>query len=87
VIPGNRVVRQNGSILITGATGFVGSAVVAKLAAGGVQTVACVRRAVASMPDCVRVVSVSELTANTDWSHALAGVKNVVHCAARVHVM
>jgi nucleoside-diphosphate-sugar epimerase len=78
---------QIGLTLITGATGFVGSAVIARLAAEGVETLACMRGDTVSMPEGVRVVPVIELTANTDWRQALAGVKNLVHLAARVHVM
>jgi len=73
--------------LITGATGFVGSGVVARLAAHGVETLACVRGDMVSMPEGVRVVPLGELNANTDWRQVLAGVENVVHLAARVHVM
>jgi nucleoside-diphosphate-sugar epimerase len=74
-------------ILVTGATGFVGSALVARLARDGTETRACVRRNDASMPDGVHTVHVAGLTADTDWSSALAGVYVVVHAAARVHVM
>lgn len=78
---------QTGLTLITEGTGFVGPGVVARLAAQGVETLACVRGAIVSMPEGVRVVPLGELNANTDWRQFLAGVKNVVHLAARVHVM
>ena len=74
-------------LLITGATGFVGTAVVARLAREGAETLACVRCNDASMPNGVHTVQVGDLTANTDWSSALAGVSVLVHTAARVHVM
>jgi nucleoside-diphosphate-sugar epimerase len=80
-------VSQTGLTLITGATGFVGSGVVARLAGEGVETLACVRGDMVSMPEGVRVVPVAELTANTDWRQVLVGVKSLVHLAARVHVM
>jgi nucleoside-diphosphate-sugar epimerase len=82
-----RAGSQTGLTLITGATGFVGSGVVARLAGEGVETLACVRDGMVSMPGDVRVVPVAELTANTDWRQVLAGVKSLVHLAARVHVM
>jgi nucleoside-diphosphate-sugar epimerase len=75
------------SLMVTGATGFVGSAVVDRLAATGVETLACVRRDIFAMREGVRVVPVAQITANTDWCEALAGVKSIVHLAARVHVM
>ena len=80
-----RAGSQTGLTLITG---FVGSSVTARLAAYGVETLACVRGDTVSMPEGVRGVPVVELTANTDWRQAaLAGVKSFVHLAARVHVM
>lgn len=74
-------------ILVTGATGFVGSALVSRLAHEGVETRACVRRDNASMPNGVHTVQVGDLTADADWSRALARVGVIVHAAARVHVM
>lgn len=74
-------------ILVTGANGFVGQALVARLVADGAAVRACVRRApTAAMPG-VRDVVRAELDAATDWRSALAGVDVVVHLAARVHVM
>jgi len=75
------------SVLVTGATGFVGSGVISRLAAEEVETLACVRRDIDPMQEGVRDMLVAELTANTDWRQVLAGVKSVVHLAARVHVM
>ncbi|MDD0838929.1 SDR family oxidoreductase [Curvibacter sp. HBC61] len=76
-------------ILVTGATGFVGSALVKRLviesAFGGV--VAVSRRLDVSWPEGVKRVQVSDLLPTTDWSVALRQVDAVVHCAARVHVM
>ncbi len=74
-------------ILVTGASGFVGSAVVARLARDGIETRACFRRDDACVPDGVHALRVGDLTADTDWRQALTGVVAVVHAAARVHVM
>ncbi len=75
-------------VLVTGATGFVGRALVAKLDEQPDCNLVCAVRD----PECLAagsaaVVKVPDLTANTDWSAALAGVEVVVHTAARVHVM
>ena len=45
-----RAVRQTVLTLITGASGFVGSGVVARLAAEGVKTLPCVRSDTVLMP-------------------------------------
>lgn len=76
-------------VLVTGATGFVGHAVVGKLAVDGSfdGVVAAVRRDDVSWPKGVMPVDVGDLLPTTDWSEALHGVDAVVHCAARVHVM
>jgi nucleoside-diphosphate-sugar epimerase len=67
------------SVLVTGATGFVGSGVVSRLAAEDVETLAYVRRDIDPMQEGVRDILVAELTANTDWRLVLAGVKSVVN--------
>ena len=74
--------------LVTGASGFVGGAIVARLAAdkGSVVRVA-VRRNVPIPFEGVEQVSGIDLDAVTDWHKALSGVSQVVHAAARVHVM
>jgi len=76
-------------ILVTGATGFVGGALVRRLAAErrSSDVVAAVRRIDVAWPEMVRPVQGGELLPTTDWSTALQGVRDLVHCAARVHVM
>ena len=78
-------------VLVTGASGFVGRAVVAQLLHCGRPVTAALRGVVpAGAGDCasaLRTVKVGELAPVTDWRFALGGVDAVVHCAARVHVM
>ena len=75
-------------ILVTEATGFVGSALVGRLIANrGCSILVAVRREAQTLPKGVRQVEVGELFPYTDWSQALQDVDAVVHCAARVHVM
>ena len=76
-------------ILVTGANGFVGRALVRRLAADHMSNgvVAAVRRMEVSWPEGVQSVQTGDLSFSTDWSKALQGIEAVVHCAARVHVM
>ena len=76
-------------ILVTGATGFVGDALVRRLATDRVCecVLAAVRRKAESRSEGVKQVQVGDLLPSTDWTIALRSVEAVVHCAARVHVM
>ena len=76
-------------ILITGATGFVGKALVQRLLADDElrRLVVAVRRGGQLWPEQVRPIVTGDLHPSTDWSIALKGVAVVVHSAARVHVM
>jgi len=76
------------NVLITGATGFVGAAVVARLVTiSKFVLCAAVRRVDHQLPAMVNAVQVGDLTSDTAWSHALQDVDVVIHTAARVHVM
>lgn len=75
-------------ILLTGVTGFVGSALARRLVQDGKAGVfAAVRRAGCEVPDGVQCLQVGDLLPDTDWRSALANKSVVVHLAARVHVM
>ncbi len=75
-------------ILITGATGFVGLAVVKKMLSGS-DFLPCVavRQSSQQLPANVQIFQVECLGPDTDWATALQGIDVVVHAAARVHVM
>jgi nucleoside-diphosphate-sugar epimerase len=74
-------------VLVTGANGFVGRAVVNRCVAEKFQVRAAVRRDVPAMPPEIDVVRVGDLSGAADWSKAVSGIDVVVHTAARVHVM
>ena len=73
-------------ILVTGASGFVGQALVRHLIHLGQVPIATTRRK-ATPPLGAQPFVVGELGADTDWRLALRGCTAVVHAAARVHVM
>ncbi len=69
-------------ILVTGANGFVGSALCAQLGKRSIDYTVSVR--------CRRHEGehqTGDIGADTDWSEALTGCDSVIHLAARVHVM
>lgn len=75
-------------VLLTGATGFVGSALVARLRRERQLSLrASVRRYAAVLPADIEKIVVSDMEPESDWKAALDGVSAVVHLAARVHVM
>lgn len=70
--------------LVTGATGFIGRALVAELLARGHAVRAAVRRP----EDCLagaETVVLGDLSAATDWRATLRGIDTVFHLAALVH--
>jgi len=74
------------TVLVTGASGFVGRPLCRRLAADGVETVAALRPGTAA-PAGVATRPGPSLGPEADWRPALAGVGALVHLAARVHVM
>jgi len=71
-------------VVITGAGGFIGRALVERLVARGTKVIAVLRRATA-LPDRAEPRVLGELAAATDWSPLLAGARAVVHLASRAH--
>jgi len=75
-------------ILVTGASGFVGRALVAQLErVESLSVRAAVRRVPTDGPHGADTVQVGDLGAATDWRAALRDCDVVVHAAARVHAM
>lgn len=72
-------------VLVTGASGFVGSHLVPELLRAH-QVVAATQRPGRAPQGAVEVV-VGSIDGHTEWGDALDGVNAVVHLAARVHVL
>ena len=72
-------------VLVTGASGFIGRAVVAALARDGHAVRAAVRRRHLSFPDGVDVAQHPDLAEAFDWQPLLQGIDQVVHLAGTAH--
>lgn len=76
------------NVLVTGADGFVGRALVARLAGEPSFTVlAASRRRPEALPAGVEWREAPDLAAEEPWERVVRGAEGVVHLAARVHVM
>jgi nucleoside-diphosphate-sugar epimerase len=74
------------TVLITGATGFIGRAACAAFARFRMTVIAASRKP-AVIAGTEKVHAVGNIGPETDWEPALRGVDAVVHLAARVHMM
>jgi nucleoside-diphosphate-sugar epimerase len=74
-------------VLVTGASGFVGSVLCGKLISRGLTTTGTVRHFPENPLPGVDYQVVSGFSKSKFWKETLVGVDVVVHCAARAHVM
>lgn len=74
-------------ILVTGATGFIGRALVEALVQAGEPVTAALRdrRNPPAWPAAVRIVEVGDISGETDWRSALDGVERIIHLAGIAH--
>ena len=77
------------SVLITGATGFVGSILIKRLLKENVRLTAAVLPGedAGHLPEAVARITVEPLSDSSDYTTALQDVDTVIHLAARVHIM
>ncbi len=74
-------------VLVTGATGFVGSVLCDALARSGYIVRAALRDAARKPAGAAEQVVIGDLGMNNSWQAALADVDAVIHTAARAHVL
>jgi len=74
-----------GPVLVTGAGGFIGHALCARLAAAKVPYVGAVRALAPDATPTSGIVALGDFAA-ADWTSVLAGIDTIVHLAARAHV-
>jgi len=75
-------------VLVTGGTGFIGSALIQVLADRGYKIKAATRQPVLAVEnERVSNITVGSIDDSTHWADALKDIDVVVHLAARVHVM
>lgn len=78
-------------VLVTGANGFVGRALVATLARNNISVSAAVRQnnsaGARNLAPDFPVYAIGDIGPKTDWASALRATQTVIHLAARVHIM
>ncbi|MDB6047656.1 MAG: NAD-dependent dehydratase [Pseudomonas sp.] len=74
-------------VMLTGASGFVGSALLKRLIADGYVCTVAAKFGRGRYPSDVTVKAIDSLDRQVDWSELVNGQETVVHCAARVHIM
>lgn len=72
-------------ILVTGASGFIGSALVPSLGAAGYRVRAAARRHTIPPSDNIELVALPDITKPVDWSPLLEDIDVVVHLAGIAH--
>ncbi|QDZ39378.1 NAD-dependent epimerase/dehydratase family protein [Euhalothece natronophila Z-M001] len=75
------------SILITGATGFIGSHLLPQLEQNNFSLKITTRQSSPQTSQHVTPIQINNIDETTDWSKALIGVDCVIHLAARAHIL
>jgi UDP-glucose 4-epimerase len=79
------VVEQRNTVLVTGASGFVGQPLVDALTRAAYGVRAATRNTIAAFPAGVERVVVPDFTQPVEWDRVLHGVDHIVHVAGLAH--
>ncbi|MGL4483665.1 MAG: NAD-dependent epimerase/dehydratase family protein, partial [Anaerovoracaceae bacterium] len=74
------------NILVTGATGFIGSYLIPVLELQNWRVIAATRN-LSKLSQNVEVRRINEINGNTDWTEALQEIDTVIHLAGRAHIL
>jgi len=75
------------SILVTGATGFVGRHLLPTLEKQNFSLKITTRQNTSNFPPDITAIKIAAMDEKTDWREALGGVDCVIHLAARAHIL
>jgi nucleoside-diphosphate-sugar epimerase len=76
------------NILVTGASGFVGRALISRLETEQRHhIVGSVRKSTGDAIGSAKIVSVGDISEKTDWTSALENIDVIIHLAGRAHVL
>lgn len=75
------------SVLVTGATGFIGSHLLALLDRNQYRIKASTRKTLSANSPNITTIKINDINGTTDWQEALAGIDCVIHLAGRAHVL
>jgi nucleoside-diphosphate-sugar epimerase len=77
-------------VLVTGATGFIGSHLISKLRTIETWRIRAVIRSQSNqkqLPENIESVAVGNIDRHTDWKEALQNIDTVIHLAGRAHIL
>src|SRR5690242_17252593 len=80
-----RVAKRRSTVLVTGASGFVGRPLVAALARAGYAVRAATRDTTSPLPAAAERALVPDFTDPVDWDAVIGGADVVVHAAGLAH--